>query len=108
MEFLITANIDSEDKLRAMNDFINLTGASAISVQKASEFLESNVAPLVESNSNSKYGFDVMKLGHAFKIPDDVKLSTMRVIVSRWHKDNENSGKRFRVYANDRSVARIK
>ena len=62
---------------------------------------------LNKSDSNSKYGFDVMNKGFSFKIPDDVKISTMRVIVSRWHKDNEGSKKRFRVFASDRTVMRI-
>ncbi len=63
---------------------------------------------LTEKSKNSKYPFDTLRLGHGFRIPEDVKLSVMRTLVSRWHKDNENSGKRFRVYSDDKTVVRMK
>lgn len=56
----------------------------------------------------SKYPFDTLKLGQGFKIPSDIKISTMRVIVSRWNTDNKASGKRFSVFSDDMTVVRVK
>lgn len=58
--------------------------------------------------ANSKYSFDTRALYEGFDIPKNTSVQTMRVTVSKWHSENVASGKRFKVFANERKVVRVK
>lgn len=58
--------------------------------------------------SKSKYEFDTLKMHEGFKIPEETSVQTMRVTVSKWHAENKTGGKRFKVFANERVVVRVK
>ncbi len=62
----------------------------------------------LEAKPKSKYPFDTVKIGFGFDIPEGTSIQTMRVTVSKWHSDNKQSGKRFKVFSDIRAVVRIK
>lgn len=61
-----------------------------------------------ESEKKSKYPFDTVKIGFGFDIPEGTSIQTMRVTVSKWHSENKQPGKRFKVFSDIRAVVRIK
>lgn len=105
MKFLIEVELKKEGDRERIVQFLRDMDADITEVDGI------EVIPMMhrldDSKRKSKYPFDTLRVGKSFKIPDDVKLSTMRTLVSRWHTDNPASGKRFSVFADINAVVRM-